>query len=146
MLHWRRGDQLRLRCSPETHTKFLVPDFSLNCADVETFIRNATVEIQRHVGNKKILVYVSTHQNTAEEIAKIEEAGFKLYQDIEKDLVKAGVTNEIEVFLTEMGLMCDADYFFGWGRTSANYVVPNCRKYRNKSENSHFLLQNSKGS
>ena len=91
------------------------------------------------------LVYVATNQDlnhiedgqTMKDIFK--NRGFKTYEDL-----RLHQLNDLDVFLTELHMMIDADYFLGWGSSSIHQFVKDFREENLHPEKFKFTRRRTK--
>ena len=117
MFHWRRGDQLTTRC-------FYYGEKSdrVNCGSPDNFVKFVKATFASlGVDAASIVTYVATNERNASSIAVLRREGYKLFGDISAGMGQqfAGGANltSLDAFMTELTLICDADYFVV-GKTS----------------------------
>lgn len=165
VVHWRRGDQLTKRCkhstSSDTETELVhdheheskhnkpskaiihqsrqlkvTLDTTLNCGTVDEFISGTEDIKNRMCSNpKKTLTFIATNEKDPKILKSLKRQRYLLLSDIQSKLVLNKKINEMDEFIIELMLMCDANYFFGWGRSFANNIVKRCRS----EHGSHYI-------
>jgi hypothetical protein len=118
VVHWRRGDQLREshRCAGRATGG---PDSSVNCKTSKEFIREVLRLNYQYKIPSGTKVYVATNENNETEIASLRNAGLITFRDVEN----YKWYSLFDIFMIELQLMCEAKYFFGFGKYNTNIVL-----------------------
>lgn len=142
--HWRRGDQISIRCGTLDH--------SMNCEASEIFISNLKMEMDKFIfrerqANESIVTYIATDERKNSTLSAIRANNFKLFSDIRRGIKRlVAEPTSLDTFIAELVLMCDSHYFFSWGVSSVNwFVIKNCRNGKQVTIHNGILLEyNSK--
>lgn len=127
-VHWRRGDQLNLRCHKTDH--------SVNCASKSSeLVEKVENEINKVYPGEfnSTLVFVATNEQDSAMLHNISLAGFKILKDL--DLKKFGNISKVDAFIVEILLMIEADAFFAWGDSGVSSFIQRGRMERIKRLN-----------
>lgn len=117
VVHWRRGDQLTVRCQKSHRDK------SVNCGPADDLV--ALVRSQ----SADSIVYVATNEaKGSAEIDGLREHGFKTWVDLQ-----LGRTSMVQELMLETILMLGATTFLGFGVSEVNDVVDFERQRMNKT-------------
>lgn len=132
------GDTLEKRCDHAS----IGSDPSINCHSVTEFIAFVKDEQSKRLNRNDYIHYIATNEHDPDADKRLQEAGFKTMSALRPlafngskevapsmKLYPTGKLpfNSLTAFVIELMLMCDADYFFGWGVTSTHTYVQNCR-------------------
>ena len=124
VVHWRRGDQLKTRCSYKR-------DQSVNCGSAEELIR----AVRKWTKDK--IVYIATNEPPdSVEYKALQSSGYALFDSIKEAVVVANQglgLSMVDTFALEWALMVDASTFIGFGLTEIKDVVEHERMLRNKT-------------
>lgn len=144
VVHWRRGDQLTKRCmlipikDSNRHKKHkdqysyhhrqlkVSLDTTLNCHSVDEFIHSIEYLKEQYKihQQKNMLTYIATNEKNMTILKLLKSKGYKISNDFKN---KISIRNDLEEFMMELMLMCNASYFFGWGISYVNNVIRRCR-------------------
>jgi hypothetical protein len=127
-LHWRRGDQLTLRCD----TKSSIPgqyDDSINCRSADEFVQTALRTQADHFNQTQALlpVYVATNEVNATTLSMLHRAGLLTSTNVTDALRGYVKLHEDDIFVLDMIMMCNAETFLHWGVSSVPKLVDKCR-------------------
>jgi hypothetical protein len=125
--HWRRGDQLTTRCA-EQHSR--QHDGSINCDSVQQFIATVQERKERrkkHV-TRKFRVYVATNEQNPHVLHALHSAGFLTAANITTALRPYLQLTELELFVVELLILCEAEKFWYWGLSGVHDLVLRCRE------------------
>jgi len=141
--HWRRGDQLIMRCPPagfsstastnsnrSNYTGLVsVLDKSVNCAPVEIFVdtvlRDCCQSSADGVGARLYNVYVATNEKNpavVRRMKKLSNGNIKTYSDL-----KLGKLGSVDRFVVEVLIMIHADTFHSYGVSAVHLLVEKAR-------------------
>lgn len=126
VIHWRRDDQLKYRCG--------TLDKSINCADsVQEFTDKINTSLNVFTspnGNiHKRITYISTDEKRKEQLEYLHKQQFKLFSvDIQPYIEYLFTNNKFtnykrDIFILELLLMFDSNYFLAWGHSSIHKFV-----------------------
>jgi len=125
VVHWRRGDQLKTRCSYNR-------DQSVNCGSAQDLVR----AVRKWSQDKVIYVATNEPSDSAEYKVLQNTNGFMLFANIKEAVLAANQGNELSLvdeFALEWAMMVDARTFVGFGLTEIKDVVEHERMLRNKT-------------
>jgi hypothetical protein len=121
-IHWRRGDQIPLKCKTRGDT-------SINCAaNVSDFISVAKSVLSRKCPNIST-TYVATNEEDPDSLKALRAAGFVVFSDLMRNLQDAevlahwGKVSSLDQFMIELMLLCDANVFFAWGNSHVHEII-----------------------
>jgi hypothetical protein len=124
--HWRRGDQLTTRCIEHSRQH----DGSVNCDSVQEFI--ATVQERKAERKKRVKrkfrVYVATNEQDPQVLHELHSAGFLTATNITTALQPHLQLSELELFVVELLILCEAEKFWYWGLSTVHDLVLRCRE------------------
>lgn len=127
-VHWRRGDQLTTRCVSQTKQH----DDSVNCQSVKAFISTVKGKLEQlKVKHKRrFAIYIATNEQDPRELRQLHRAGYLTASNITTALQPHLQLSEIELFVLEMLIMCKAEHFWYWGRSTVHNLVLSCKEQR----------------
>ena len=123
-VHWRRGDQLKTRCSYNR-------DQSVNCGSAQDLVR----AVRKWSTDKVIYVATNEPSDSVEYKFLQNTNGFVLFANIKEAVLAAnkGELSLVDEFALEWAMMVDASTFVGFGLTEIKDVVEHERMLRNKT-------------
>jgi hypothetical protein len=138
--HWRRGDQLIMRCAPNDSRKgaganglVSVLDSSVNCAPVgefvETFLRDCCRSSSKDVGTGAFNLYVATNEKKPAVVRRLKQlsnGNIKVFSD----LGFGSSLSSLDRFVVEVLLMIHADSFHRYGVSAVHILVDRARAQR----------------
>jgi hypothetical protein len=116
VIHWRRGDQLWLRCKK-------VIDY--HCYDVNKFIHFIENNIRKNFFSTRYKIYIATNEHDAKIYETLSRQGYDTIKSISSPLNLSD--NSVDIFILELILMCHANAFFSGGETSIKRLIEICR-------------------
>mmetsp|Transcript_31376 Transcript_31376/g.45128 ORF Transcript_31376/g.45128 Transcript_31376/m.45128 type:complete len:356 (-) Transcript_31376:150-1217(-) len=125
VFHWRRGDQLISRCIIPP-SKNVAVDNSVNCDTVWDFIELVQTNLKEYC-TKQTIVYVATNEANNASLNALKRHGYKLFMDIVPSISSMIEVNALSSYAVELAMMCDAAYFFAWGKSTAHPFIEHCR-------------------
>lgn len=125
-VHWRRGDQLRTRC---TTTYSWGTEKSLNCASADDFITAIKGNISANDHYQNLPIYIATNEENRSSLLALRQQGWKLYDDIATDPDESAFYRQSRAFrfVAEFQLSCQAYIFVSWGVSSMHKWIHSCR-------------------
>ena len=129
VIHWRRGDQLGIRCSKGSND----PDHSINCGTVQDFL----LSVKRALHNLNIenrMVYIATNERDPN-ITSILVAQKFIVSSVESDFLNNSKrkhrhpTYLQDGVMLDLMLLCRAKVFVGWGNTRFHDFAMKCRRW-----------------
>eukprot|EP00634_Sargassococcus_sp_CCMP2135_P002963 CAMPEP_0198666176 /NCGR_PEP_ID=MMETSP1467-20131203/63564_1 /TAXON_ID=1462469 /ORGANISM="unid. sp., Strain CCMP2135" /LENGTH=370 /DNA_ID=CAMNT_0044402813 /DNA_START=1 /DNA_END=1113 /DNA_ORIENTATION=- len=126
--HWRRGDQSFQRCGEKAQIKAQRDD-SVNCRESVAFLREARA-VQHQFVPAASAPYVATNEVSKETLAALKTGGMQLYSDIAEDVqgILMSQVTPLDVYVTELLILCTAEYYAAWGRSGSHSFVLWCRQ------------------
>lgn len=138
--HWRRGDQISIRCLNVTKSSssnmtlgIERRDTSVNCETPEELVNQLNQDMKNHIyANQKAsiptLTYIATNEKDAKMLSYLKMKGMKTFDDVRRGLRRVGLQlSPLDEFVVELMLMCDATYLFAWGESTAHNFLYHCR-------------------
>jgi len=149
MVHWRRGDQLLMRCPRPNHVVAKGrEDHTVNCATVEVFYKKIAENKKLFCdskSSKQLITYVATNEKNETQLNYLKSNKIKLFGDIHSGLQEQGIhLTTIEEFTIELILMCQATYVFAWGESSIHRFLYNCRS-NDKDRKYNTIIDDQRG-
>lgn len=143
VVHWRRGDQLTQRCNTKSGRHY---DTSVNCLDVDSFVRSVKSNLQRYVENyHEYTIYIATNEQSTVALQEISRHNYKLFNDIKYKLGNAQFSmTSLDIFMLELVMMCSSKYYMAWGASSIHRYVAGYRLTKGLT-NSSFIYNNELG-
>jgi len=116
-MHWRRGDQLQLRCNKTTTFKHIIFDTSLNCHSVQEFINVTQALLYRE--NISASVIVSTNEESYEQHMQLHEAGYRTISSLKFKSINLAL-NTLDLFMLDLVAMMESKWLFEWGSSGVH--------------------------
>lgn len=138
VVHWRRDDQLKTRC-------FKNIDTSVNCRTPEELA--ATVNklgYKNYNRTKTTITYIATDEKRVEQLDYLKSQKYKLFEsDLSEGMqnfVDSSSNIKRDIFVLELMMMMDADYYMAWGYSSVHKFV--C-EYRLLTSDKKVVISNN---
>jgi hypothetical protein len=136
--HWRRGDQVT-KCTDNLgadgkplrvkRVRRRI-DNSVNCGNASEFLQRFYGDIDTYVATppEELLLVVCTNERNDTHLEYLRSHGVVLFDVIHDGLAALGYElNDLDQFVVELMVMCDATYLFAWGDSSSHNFFHYCR-------------------
>jgi hypothetical protein len=137
VIHWRRGDQ-KNRCRADCRYR----DYSINCANVTTFMNKIELSVKSIVP-KSSIIYIATNEENKKDLNELERANLSTMRTLHHKLKRhkgIKLATSMDTFILELLFMCQAKYFFAAGVSSVHFFIKSCRARYQLLDNNHTFF------
>ena len=80
------------------------------------------------------VVYVATNEEDNVSLSVLKKYGYKLFADVVPSISSMIEVNDLSAFAVELTMMCDAAYYFAWGKSTIHSFIERCRDASKKKQ------------